>query len=75
VTFASNAYFRFALEKEQKWGCGNSAIPHTPSGLAPLDLRGTKTEKAEYKDSLRDVRRIDGLFDVAAVGPIAQDTV
>lgn len=34
-----------------------------------------KTEKAECKDTLRDVIRIDGLFDVAAVGPIAQDTV
>ena len=34
-----------------------------------------KTEKAEYKDSLRDVSRIDGLFDVAAIGPVAQDTV
>jgi len=34
-----------------------------------------KTEKAECKDGLRDVSRIDGLFGVAAVGPIAQDAV
>jgi len=62
--------------KRNRNGAAETAQSHIyPAGLAPLDLWGMKTEKAEYKDSLRDVSRIDGLFDVAAIGPVAQDTV
>jgi hypothetical protein len=61
--------------KRNRNGSAETAQSHIhPADLAPLDLWGMKTEKAEYKDSLRDVSRIYGLFDLAAVGPIAQDT-
>ena len=56
----------FSHRKGNRDGTVETALSHIhPPGLAPLDLWGMKTEKAECKDSLRDVSGIGGLFDVA----------